>query len=130
MIINYNDFNLNIKLNNSETSKAIQKLNDFKAKINTWGEEIYFETPLKTAKLEPNSRDVINLGEVAYWVEGSSIAIGFGPTPASLGNEIRLVTKVNIIGNYDVSDANLQFLKSLNDNYKINILINKLKKYI
>jgi hypothetical protein len=125
MIINYNDFNLNIKLNNSQTSKAIQKLNDFKAKINTWGEEIYFETPLKTAKLEPNSRDVINLGEVAYWVEGSSIAIGFGPTPASLGNEIRLVTKVNIIGNYDVSDANLQFLKNLNDNYKINILINK-----
>ena len=115
MIINYNDFNLNIKLNNSETSKAIQKLNDFKAKINTWGEEIYFETPLKTAKLEPNSRDVINLGEVAYWVEGSSIAIGFGPTPASLGNEIRLVTKVNIIVNYDVSDANLQFLKNLND---------------
>ena len=125
MIINYNDFNLNIKLNNSQTSKAIQKLNDFKAKINTWGEEIYFETPLKTAKLEPNSRDVINLGEVAYWVEGSSIAIGFGPTPASLGNEIRLVTKVNIIGNYDVLDANLQFLKNLNDNYKINILINK-----
>ena len=125
MIINYNDFNLSIKLNNSQTSKDIQKLNGFKAKINTWGEEIYFETPLKTAKLEPNSRDVINLGEVAYWVEGSSIAIGFGPTPASLGNEIRLVTKVNIIGNYDVLDANLQFLKNLKDNYKINILINK-----
>ena len=126
MIIKYNDFNLNIKLNNSQTSKAIQKLNDFKAKINTWGEEIYFETPLKTANLDLNSRDVINLGEVAYWVEGSSIAIGFGPTPASLGNEIRLVTKVNIIGNYAVSVANLQFLKNLNDYVKINILINKL----
>ena len=125
MIINYNGFSLNIKLNDSQTSKAIQKLNDFKAKINTWGEEIYFETPLKTSKLEPNSRDVINLGEVAYWVEGSSIAIGFGPTPASLGSEIRLVTKVNIIGNYDVSDANLQFLKNLNDNNKINVLFNK-----
>ena len=127
MIINYNDFNLNIKLHDSETSKAIQKLNDFKSKINTWGEEIYFETPLKTSKLDLNSRDVLNLGEVlAYWVEGSSIAIGFGPTPASLGNEIRLVTKVNIIGNYDVSGANLQFLKNLNDDYKINIIINKL----
>ena len=126
MIINYNDYNLNIKLNNSQTSKAIQELDDFKAKINTWGKEIYFETPLKTAKLEPNSRDVINLGEVAYWVEGSSIAIGFGPTPASLGNEIRLVTKANIIGNYDVSEPNLEFLKNLIDNYKINILINKL----
>jgi hypothetical protein len=63
MIIKYNDFNFNIKLNNSQTSKAIQRLNDFKAKINTWGEEIYFETPLKTVKLEPNSRDFINLGE-------------------------------------------------------------------
>ena len=125
MIINYNDFNLNIRLNNSQTSKAIQKLDDFTAKINTWGKEIYFETPLKTAKLEPNSRDVINLGEVAYWIEGSSIAIGFGPTPASLGTEIRLVTKVNIIGNYDVSDDNLQFLYNLNDNCNINILINK-----
>ena len=125
MIINYKRFNLNIKLNDSQTSKAIQKLNNFKAKINTWGEEIYFETPLKTAKLEPNSRDVINLGEVAYWVEGSSIAIGFGPTPASFDNEIRLVTKVNIIGNYDVSDANLNFLKNLNDNYIINVFINK-----
>ena len=125
MIINYNDFSLNIKLNNSQTSKAIQKLNDFKAKINTWGEEIYFKTPLKTANLEPNSRDIINLGEVAYWVEGSSIAIGYGPTPASLGNEIRLVTKVNIIGNYDVSDINLRFLKNLKDNNIINIYINK-----
>ena len=127
MIINYNDFNLNIKLHDSETSKAIQKLNDFKSKINTWGEEIYFETPLKTSKLDLNSRDVLNLGEVlAYWVEGSSIAIGFGPTPASLGNEIRLVTKVNIVGNYDVSDANLHFLKNLNDYNNINIIINKL----
>ena len=126
MIINYNHFNLNIKLNNSQTSNAIQNLNDFKAKINTWGEEIYFETPLKTAKLEPNSRDVINLGEVAYWVEGSSIAIGFGPTPASLGSEIRLVTKVNIIGNFDVSEANLEFLNYLKDDYIINIFINKL----
>ena len=125
MIINYNDFNLKIKLNNSKTSKAINNLSDFKANINTWGEEIYFKTPLKTANLEPNSRDIINLGEVAYWVEGSSIAIGYGPTPASLGNEIRLVTKVNIIGNYDVSDINLRFLKNLKDNNIINIYINK-----
>ena len=63
MIIKYNGFSLHIKLNNSQTSKAIQKLNDFKAKIKTWGEELYFKTPLKIAKLEPNSRDVINLGE-------------------------------------------------------------------
>ena len=126
MIINCKHFNLNIKLNNSQTSNAIQNLNSFKAKINTWGEEIYFETPLKTAKLEPNSRDVINLGEVAYWVEGSSIAIGFGPTPASLGSEIRLVTKVNIIGNYDISEANLEFLNYLKDDYLINVFINKL----
>ena len=89
--------NINIEcfsLKTETSNKIIQNL-PIKAKINTWGDEIYFDTKLRGILLEKEAKDVFNLGEIAYWTEGSSIAIGFGPTPASVGSEIRLVAKCN-----------------------------------
>ena len=86
-----------VELNNTDTAKKIYNSCPIRSITNTWGNEIYFETAIKVTK-DKTAKEIINLGEIAYWVEGSSIAIGFGPTPISKADEIRLVTKANIIG--------------------------------
>ena len=113
---------IKLQLLNTKTSQILAELNSFKSKINTWGDEIYFKTPSKNIALEPNTSDIMNYGEVAYWTEGNSIAIGFGPTPASTNDEIRLVSKVNIWAKFDTRLLSIHFLSSLSDNDLIEVI--------
>lgn len=77
------------------TALAIIDALPIESHAKTWGDEVYFDTPVSSAP-ELNATDLINPGELAFWLAGNCIAIGFGPTPVSRGDEIRLASPANI----------------------------------
>jgi len=61
------------------------------------GGEIYFDVPVRTSS-EPDAADVVEPGTVAYWPAGPCLCVFWGPTPASVGEECRTASAVNIVG--------------------------------
>jgi hypothetical protein len=67
------------------------------ASAQTWGQEVYFDLPL-VAVLETDAEQVVEPGTVCFWVQGNALALPFGPTPVSRGDECRLATRCNVLG--------------------------------
>ena len=119
LILKIGPISLVAELLDTPTAKEILTHVPFTSSANTWGDEVYFNTPVTTSK-EANAKDIINAGELAFWVEGSCIAIGFGPTPISQGNEIRLAAKTNIWGK---ALTDVKLLSKVKDGDPVNVAV-------
>jgi len=92
-------------LKENPTADAVWKALPLEARVNTWGDEIYFGIPVEIKEADGAS-DVVNKGELAYWPPGKAFCIFFGCTPASHGSEIRAASAVNVFGSV-VGDATI-----------------------
>jgi hypothetical protein len=91
------DLELVAELNDSDTARLVYDELPIRGAANRWGEEIYFEVPID-APSAGDARDVMEIGELAYWPPGRAFCIFFGRTPASEGDEPRAASAVNPLG--------------------------------
>jgi hypothetical protein len=85
------------ELMENSTADAIWDSLPLEGSANRWGEEIYFDTGL-SIELSTDARQVMEIGELAYWPGGTAFCIFFGPTPVSQADEPRAYTDVNPFG--------------------------------
>jgi uncharacterized protein len=96
-----------VMLDDTPTARKLRSALPWSSMTNMWGDEVYFEVPVNAA-LESDAQQIVAPGTICFWVEGHSLAIPFGPTPISQGNECRLVTKVNVLGRLEGDPRLLQ----------------------
>jgi hypothetical protein len=94
---------LTIELEDTPTAKAILDAAPFESRAQTWGEEVYFTTPV-SAKLEPDAKQIVEPGTVCFWTEGDALALPYGRTPVSSDERPKLASRCNVLGKV-VGDA-------------------------
>ncbi|MBW1715220.1 MAG: hypothetical protein JRJ77_05235 [Deltaproteobacteria bacterium] len=97
IIISAEDISVSGELNDTFTAQKIWEALPLEGTAKTWGDEIYFETPL-VIEQEQEARADVEVGDLGYWPPGNAICIFFGPTPASTGEDPRAASPVNIFG--------------------------------
>ncbi|HEY3074933.1 MAG TPA: cyclophilin-like fold protein [Burkholderiales bacterium] len=91
------------ELRETPTTRALAAALPFEAAAQTWGDEVYFSTPV-SAKLEPDAKQIVEPGTVCFWTEGDALALPFGRTPISTDERPKLASRCNVLGSI-IGDA-------------------------
>lgn len=68
-------------LEETPTSTALAGVLPISSTARTWGEEVYFDTPV-SVPVEDGARQVVDPGTVAFWTDGDASPRFAGETPS------------------------------------------------
>ena len=75
------------------TCKKIWQALPLKVELSAWGDELYGTIPVDIDAENP--REEFEVGDIAYWLQGSGFCILYGRTPASTSDKPRLISPGN-----------------------------------
>lgn len=85
------------ELNDSRTAALLLETLPATLTLSRWGDEYYGGCGVASSD-EHEAREIMDVGELAYWQPGSALCIFFGPTPASTDGRPRAASPVVPIG--------------------------------
>ena len=105
------------RLSDSPAAKQLLEALPLKLRMSRWGEEYYGDCGL-AIELDDSAREIVEVGEIAYWPPGSALCFFFGPTPASTDARPRAASAVQPLGRFTVS---VEALKSFGSSIEAQI---------
>lgn len=88
---------LEAELKPTRTAQGIYEALPIEAKVNQWGEEFYCSIPGVKDYRETATTNV-KVGDVAFWGLGGTLAVFWGRTPMSIGEDPVPADRVNVVG--------------------------------
>lgn len=85
------------ELNSSPVADLIWDMLPMKVSMNRWGDEYYGSCGIN-AGMDDTGREIMEVGELAYWPPGDALCIFFGPTPASTDGKPKAASPVVPVG--------------------------------
>lgn len=80
-------------------------------KLSTWGDELYGTIPVDAGPENP--QEEFEVGDIAYWLQGSGFCILYGPTPASTSDKPRLISPGNYLAKIEGDASVFKGLRGL-----------------
>ena len=96
---------LDAELKSTKTAQEVYAALPVESSVNTWGEEFYCKLA-GVKDYRETATTQVKVGDVAFWGAGQVLAIFFGRTPMSMGQDPVPADRVNVIGHI-LGDASI-----------------------
>ena len=97
ILLTVGEHQLSAELNDSAVSSQFVETLPASIRMTRWGDEYYGSCGISASETD-GAREIMSVGEIAFWNPGSALCLFFGPTPASTDEKPRAASPVVPMG--------------------------------